>query len=1224
MDDIAAEVADVVGASLTLISRFDTVGAIADDLEIDTGSQAGDNLTVSSRNNSHIVEAQGDLFLKQVATGAAAIAFIASPTGRILNDNSGDDNVVSGKTYLFAAKDIGTSTNALTTRVGNIQGQSTTGSTYIVNTGELDVGGVVSGVTSGFTAGGSVTLTTQSPMVISQDITAAGDIDLISADNSADDNIVINSGITLTSNGGAINIDSGDGFTLQSGAVLDAATNVSIQVDNGSTGNQDAAGADVLIQGTVKAVQNISITGNGDGDKVTLNGTLQAQTITIDTAAGNDEVLIDVQQIDGDVTVKGGTGNDTLTVNTLHSRADQLVLDGEGGTDTYIINRTGNDADYVIDVTDSGAPADGADTLTINGTAQDDTFLLRANFVAAMHTDGAGGYVNAVERVNYDRNINARLTLSGHAGNDSFFSDDNSSITTLDGGAGNDNFQIGQLFGEDRKSSLGTVALGDDIETTETTLGFLSKGNSLPMVVYGGDGKDQIKVYSNKAITKLYGEDGDDSFIVRAFLKKGSSLTAGGGDVELYGGAGADDIQYSINSPLKIDGGAGTDSVVVLGTEADDNFMITENGIFGAGLNVGFEGVEKAEVDGLEGNDTFYILSTSPDVETTVIGGLGSDTFNVAGDVTKPIVSYSVEGRSSFINHSALSEDAAYNGIFVDGVALNVANKSNGAVAVDTVDGQMLVDEDGLTDSYEVSLSVPQPSVATVAYVTVSAARASSSDKDSTANAADSVLISTDGINFYESLVLTYDSASNWDDTQTIYVKAVDDSGAEGQRDYVISHSVRSDNPDFDGLDINNVEVTVNDNDQADIIVTSGVNPQVLEGGVAETFNVRLATRPTVGETVTVSLNEVIPVGLSSQLTLSDATLTFDHSNWDKLQSFTVLATDDSAVENLYRAGITLTSDSSLAGSAYKSVAAADISIDVVDNDSGAVVVTQSGGSTLVSDTAGDDYTLVLSKQPTAPVTVSLLNDGQTLFSSTDPRFNAADNTVTFGITDGDWNQPITIAVAVNPDYVPDTNSQPVQNPPLQPHTLTDIRGKLIIEGGVPDGKSRDLAKAVMLPTETDGELPIVNISLDETQQTDTLNIFNDGSIENDTGALSANSITGLGMTAGKGIEYRDVEVIDTLLGSGNDTFTVTGTAKGAITVVHGGGGNDTITVTGSDADGALVLLGDSVQDGSSYNATSLEKTDKGREFTTPGNDIIDASGAGGSVVIYGGQGTIL
>ena len=83
-------------------------------------------------------------------------------------------------------------------------------------------------------------------------------------------------------------------------------------------------------------------------------------------------------------------------------------------------------------------------------------------------------------------------------------------------------------------------------------------------------------------------------------------------------------------------------------------------------------------------------------------------------------------------------------------------------------------------------------------------------------------------------------------------------------------------------------------------------------------------------------------------------------ADWDKVQSFTVLATDDNDVENLYRAGITLTDSSNLVSSAYNSVADADVSIDVVDNDSGAVVVTQSGGSTLVSDVQpAMSYTLV-------------------------------------------------------------------------------------------------------------------------------------------------------------------------------------------------------------------------------------------------------------------------
>ncbi len=134
----------------------------------------------------------------------------------------------------------------------------------------------------------------------------------------------------------------------------------------------------------------------------------------------------------------------------------------------------------------------------------------------------------------------------------------------------------------------------------------------------------------------------------------------------------------------------------------------------------------------------------------------------------------------------------------------------------------------------------------------------------------------------------------------------------------------------------------------------------------------------------------------------------------------------------------------------------------------------------------------------------------------------------------------------------------------------------------MPEGKERTLTQSVMLPSESDTELPVVDIQIDENNQTDTLTLFNDGSVGSTTGELTASTITGLGM--GAGVEYHNVEVVETLLGSGRDEFTVSGTAKGAITLVHGGGGVDKLTVTAVTVT-ELDLLGDTVQDGSSYNA---------------------------------------
>ena len=70
-----------------------------------------------------------------------------------------------------------------------------------------------------------------------------------------------------------------------------------------------------------------------------------------------------------------------------------------------------------------------------------------------------------------------------------------------------------------------------------------------------------------------------------------------------------------------------------------DNFVITDTGVFGAGLNATYTRVEALEVNGMEGDDHFFILSTSAGVATTVVGHLGDDTFRIAGDVTLPIIS---------------------------------------------------------------------------------------------------------------------------------------------------------------------------------------------------------------------------------------------------------------------------------------------------------------------------------------------------------------------------------------------------------------------------------------------------------------------------------------------------------------------------------------------------------------------------------------------------------
>ena len=220
------------------------------------------------------------------------------------------------------------------------------------------------------------------------------------------------------------------------------------------------------------------------------------------------------------------------------------------------------------------------------------------------------------------------------------------------------------------------------------------------------------------------------------------------------------------------------------------------------------------------------------------------------------------------------------------------------------------------------------------------------------------------------------------------------------------------------------------------------------------------------------------------------------------------------------------------------------------------------------------------------------------------------------------------------------TNTKPF---PVLPHLLTRIRGPLEVEGGV-TGADRSLQPAIMLPNERNAQLPSIAPQPPEYFQVDTLNVFDDSSQQDKVGEVTSVGITGFGMvpdlpdwSAGtafgestiipKGISYSTIvvthdlngheqidptstkttiEVVNLLLGKGNDHVTITSTmvpgpdhpgsnsgsaiddehfplpagvdpnntpsAHGGITTVHGGG-NHTLAVKGN-----LTVAGSSVQ----------------------------------------------
>ena len=673
---------------------------------------------------------------------------------------------------------------------------------------------------------------------------------------------------------------------------------------------------------------------------------------------------------------------------------------------------------------------------------------------------------------------------------------------------------------------------------------WLSLGISYATTAYGGGGQDTFTVYSNKATLKLFGIAGDNTFIIRAFLLDQDTSETGTDQTYVNGGSGNNLIEYNINAPVTVDGGhGGFNTLVVVGTGAGDNFVITATAIIGAGLYVTYSDIQEIEVDGVGGDNNFYVLSTAPGVVTVLDGGSGSNTFNVGGDVTGRVVALNPNGTSAAINHSVASTDQAYNDVYAAGIEATVANSAIGQVVISQPAGGLnLVSSAnppaGSSEaSYTVSLGESASDVAagTLWFMSVAAAPTAADEGGS------GIQVSTDGIHWSSSLVLEFDSsatsgATQWTRVQTIYVRAVDGSVLTDSTIEVM-HSICasagpgqtcnpipvSDIGGFSDVPITDVDVHVLDGDLPGLVTTTPASGlDVIEGPLGNAnsisltqYTVSLTTAPAPGEIITVTPSSTDP-RLSFTGPGGGASLTFNSTDWDVAQTVTIHAADDGVAEDPEYDTITDTVTTSMTtGGVYSNgvIDDAPVHATILDTDSAGVLVVQPTGQTIVSPSQPSSYTLQLTSAPTAPVIISLLDDGQTCLTSGDARFTAAascnSGTPTVTFDSSNWNQPVTITVSVNPNppTIPsNSNGQPVQVFTAQPHLTSALAGPLFIEGY--DTAPRPLVPAVMLPSEISQDLNLYNQPPPAQYKINTLNVFDDGSIAGQTGTLGPISST--------------------------------------------------------------------------------------------------------------------
>ena len=255
-------------------------------------------------------------------------------------------------------------------------------------------------------------------------------------------------------------------------------------------------------------------------------------------------------------------------------------------------------------------------------------------------------------------------------------------------------------------------------------------------------------------------------------------------------------------------------------------------------------------------------------------------------------------------------------------------------------------------------------------------------------------------------------TTGNWNTAQTVTVTAVDDHLDQGNRTVTISHASTSTDPDFHEGFINSVTATVVDDDRAGLTIThSGGSTTVTEAAGAtrtDTYTVALSSEPTHGVELTLS------AWGSAVAMVSPTSLSFTTSNWNTAQTVTVTGMDDNVDQGGFQRSPIVTV-ATTEDSKYASVFLPFVMVTVVDDDTAGVTITESGGSTAVTEAAGagntDTYTVVLDTKPRANVEVEI---DVVAYN----REVATVSPATLSFTTSNWNTAQTVTVTGVDDNV--------------------------------------------------------------------------------------------------------------------------------------------------------------------------------------------------------------
>lgn len=754
------------------------------------------------------------------------------------------------------------------------------------------------------------------------------------------------------------------------GESLEAAITVPVTVTGGSatgSGTDYSVSAGNVVIPTAGTSQTVTVT--------VVNDSIDESDETVEFSLGTETGGSASQNA---VVTTGATTAHTLTITDNDTRSVTITPSGttdviEGGaTDSYTVVLTSQPtADVTITVTGDVDASVSPTTLTFTtsnwNTAQtvtvtgvDDRNVEGAHASTIFHSISGGDYAG----------VSVGIVSVNVTDNDSATYQFTAATNAVGEAAGTVNVTVSTTF---VTSGIGIDSFDDAISIPLTVTGITATGGGVDF----GTASTNITIPTSGAAQNLTITVNNDAL---------------------------DELDETVEVTLGTDNSASPaqDVVVTLGSPSLHTLTITDDDTRGVTVA---ESAGTTNVAEGGATDTYTVVLTSqPTADVTITAnnttqagvGVAVLTFtpanwNVAQTYTVTAVDDAfIEGaHTTTLTHSISGGD--YGAVTVANVVVNITDNDTANVILSKTTAA--VTESSTTDSYTVVLTASPSDTVTITVT---------GDAD--------VSVSPTPLTF---------TASDWNVAQTVTVTAVNDRTVEGTHSGSITHTIDSNDLNFDVLSISNIAVAVTDNDSATYQFTTASNTISETGGTASaTVSLTFSTDGIGSDALESAIDVPLTVNVGST-----ATQTIDYTV--TALSVTIPADGTTQTVNLAALSDVIDEDNetvildlgaetggTAAQQAVVTSGAATYTLTITDDDTANVIISETA-LTLSEAGLTDTYTIVLTSQPTSNVDV---------ISSTDAQAIANPTTVTF--TTANWSTPQTVTVsAVDDALAEDTHT---------------------------------------------------------------------------------------------------------------------------------------------------------------------------------------------------------